>query len=84
MMEFAFNYLLKCCLLPFLNNLAPEWFRGFSEKNAWKHVALHGNFFGPVCSTDLVKVSKDATSLLVCTRKKLFCLGSAVFLWVTS
>jgi len=35
-MEFAFNYLLKCCLLPFLNNLAPEWFQGFSEKKRLK------------------------------------------------
>jgi len=44
------------------------------------HVALHGNFYGPVCSTDPVKVSKDAASLLVCTRKKFFCLGIAGFL----
>jgi len=29
------------------------------------HVALRGNFSGPVCSTDLVKVSKDAASLVV-------------------
>jgi len=38
-------------------------------------MALRGNFSGPVCSTDPVKVSKDAASLLVCTRKKIFCLG---------
>jgi len=42
-------------------------------------VALRGNFSGPVCSTDLVKVSKNAASLLVCTRKKIFCLGGAGF-----
>jgi len=42
-------------------------------------VALHGNFSGPVCSTDLVKVSKDTASLLVCTQKKMFCLGVRVF-----
>jgi len=42
-------------------------------------VALCGNFSGSVCSTDPVKVSKDAASLLVCTRKKFFCLGVRVF-----
>jgi len=35
-------------------------------------VALRRNFFGPVSATDLVKRSKDATSLLDCTRKKIF------------
>jgi len=35
------------------------------------HVVLHRNFSGPVCSTDLVKVSKDVASLLVCTQKVL-------------
>jgi len=43
-------------------------------------MALHGNFSGPVCSADPVKVSKDAVSLLVCTRKKKFFLGGAGFL----
>jgi len=41
-------------------------------------VALPKNFSGPVCSTDTVKFSKDAASLLVCTRKK-NCLGVQVF-----
>ena len=43
------------------------------------HVALRGNFSGPVCSTDPVKDSKDVASLLVCIRKKIFCLGDAGF-----
>jgi len=43
------------------------------------HVALCGNFYGPVCSTDLVKVSKDAASLLACTRKKKVSLGGCSF-----
>jgi len=43
-------------------------------------VDLRGNFSGPVCSTDPVKVSKDAASLLVCIRKKIFSLGAAGFL----
>jgi len=42
-------------------------------------VALHGNFSGPVCSTDLVKVSKDTASLLVCTQKKCFAWGCGFF-----
>ena len=35
-------------------------------KIAGLHVALHGNFFGPVSATDPVKSSKDA-SLEACT-----------------
>ena len=42
-------------------------FRGFPRKNTEMHVALHRNFSGPVWVTDLVKVSKDMASLLVCT-----------------
>ena len=42
-------------------------------------MALRRHFSGPVCSADPVKVSKDAASLLVCTRKKIFCLGGAFF-----
>jgi len=47
-------------------------------------VALRGNIYAPVRITDLVEASKDAASLVVCTRKKIFCLGDAVFLQVTS
>jgi len=36
------------------------------------HVALRKNFSGPVCSTDLVKVSKDAA-------RKIFCLVVCCF-----
>jgi len=42
-------------------------------------MALRGNFSGPVCSTDPVKVSKEAASLLVCTRKKKFLLRGCGF-----
>jgi len=42
-------------------------------------MALHGNFSGPICFTDPVKVSKDAASFLVCTWKKIFCLGIVFF-----
>jgi len=47
-------------------------------------VAWVGNISTPVQVTDLVEASKDAASLLGCTRKKFFCLGGAGFLWVTS
>jgi len=43
------------------------------------HVALRGNLSGPVCSTDLVKVSKDAASFLVCTQKNFFAWGMRIF-----
>jgi len=42
-------------------------------------VALCGNFSGLVSATDPVNSSKDAASLLVCTRKKFFCWGDACF-----
>jgi len=32
-------------------------------------VALRSNFSGPVCSTDLVKVSKNVANLVDYTRK---------------
>jgi len=35
-------------------------------------VALRGNISAPVWVTDLVEVSKDAASLVVCTRKNFF------------
>jgi len=45
----------------------PAAFWDFWEKNTKTHVALRGNFSGPVSATDLVDVSKDAASL-VCTQ----------------
>jgi len=38
-------------------------------------VALRGNISALVRVTDVVEVSKDTASLLVCTRKKIFLLG---------
>ena len=43
-----------------------------SQKTAGSHVALRRNISAPVQVTDLVEVSKDAASLVVCTRKKFF------------
>jgi len=45
------------------NTLASGYFRVLSGKNTETHVALRRNFSGPVCSTNPVKVSKDAASL---------------------
>jgi len=42
-------------------------------------VALRWNFSGLVYPTDPVKVSKDAASLLVRTRKKIFAWGMRFF-----
>jgi len=42
-------------------------------------VALRGNISAPVRVTDLLKVSKDVASLLICTRKKIFLLGECGF-----
>jgi len=49
-------------------------------KTTGLHVALRGNFSGPVSATDPVKGSKNKASLLVCTRKKNFLLGVTDFL----
>jgi len=49
------------------------------KKTAGLHVALCGNISTPVWVTDLVKVSKDAASLVVCTRKKFFGWGMRIF-----
>ena len=40
---------------------------------------LLGNISAPVRVTDLVEVSKDVASLVVCTQKKIFAWGVRVF-----
>ena len=53
---------------------------GFPKKKKPEtHVALRANLSGHVGAADLVEVSKDTASLLVRTRKKIFCLGGADF-----
>jgi len=54
------------------------------KNTAGSQVALRVNISTSVQVTNLVEVSKDAASLVVCTRKKIFCLGDAGFLLVTS
>jgi len=62
----------------------PAAFRNFHKKNNKTHMDLRMNFYGPASTTNPVKSSKDPASLVACTRKKNFWLGSADFWWVTS
>jgi len=69
--------------LKFLQDLTlwhPAAFGHFRDKNTKTHVALGGNFSSPESTTNPVKVSKDAASLAVCTRKQIFWLAGAFFL----
>ena len=62
----------------YFNTLAPGLIQVVRKKTAGSHVALRGNISAHVWLTDLVKVSKDAASLVVCTQK-IFCLGVRFF-----
>ena len=59
-------------ILSNLNTLASGSFWEFSKKNAEKHMALRENISAIARVTDLVEMSKDTESILVCTRKKFF------------
>jgi len=62
-----------------LNTFAPGLIQAVLTRTAGSHVALHGNFSGPVSTIDLVKSSKDVASFIVCTRKKIFLVGGCRF-----
>jgi len=59
--------------------LTPGLIQAVHKKTAGSHVALRRNISAPVQVMDLVEVSKDAASLVVCTRKKIFGWGVQVF-----
>jgi len=59
------------------NTLTSGLIQAVRKKTAGSHVALHGNISAPVRVTDLLEVSKDAASLVLCTQKNFFSLGSA-------
>jgi len=61
-----------------INTLAPGLIQAIRKKTAGSHVALRGNISAPVRVMDLVKVLKNAASLVVCTRKK-FLVGGCKF-----
>jgi len=63
----------------FLNTLTSGLIQVVLKKTAGSHVVLRRNFSSPVSVTDLVEVSKDAVSLVVCTRKKIFGWGYRFF-----
>ena len=67
---------LKFCTSS-LNTLAPGWFWGFSAKKTPKRTWLCA-WISPVRSSDSAKVSKNAYSLVDCTRKKFFSWGLRV------
>ena len=60
-----------------LSHLAKIW--NCCAKSTGSHMALCENFSSPVSATDLIKGSKDAASLLVCTRKKIFAWELCIF-----
>jgi len=43
------------------------------------HMALHGNFSGPVCSTDPVKVSRRGKSSRLHSKKHFLLVGTGFF-----
>jgi len=66
------------------NTLTSRLIQAVRKKTTRSHVALRRNISAPVRDTDLVEMSKDAESLVVCTQKNFFCWGLRVFLWVMS
>jgi len=61
------------------NSLMSRLIQAVRKKTAGLHVALRGNISTSVRVTDLVEVSKDVASLVVCTLKKFFGWGMQVF-----
>jgi len=73
-----------CCNNPARASKLPKQFRtrviqAVRKETAASHLALHGNFSSPVSVKDPVRSSKDAASLVVWTRKKIFWLGVRIF-----
>jgi len=67
-----------------VKTLASGHFQEFPRQITRSHMDLHTCNYGAESGRELFKGSKDAASLLVCTRKKNFGLGNVDFLWVTS
>jgi len=66
------------------NTLASGWFWRFWQKNnSFRLLYQHPSSSGD-CARELFNGSNGSASLVDCTRKQIFCLGCAVFLWVTS
>ena len=72
-----------CCKV-WLNSLASGWFWRFSQKNSSFQLPYQRPSSSANCARELFNGSNGSASLVDCTRKKIFCLGGAGFLWVTS
>ena len=68
----------QSCQLAF-DTFAAGLIQAVRIKTAGLHVALWGNFSGPVRAIDLVKGPKDLSSLVVCTRKNSLVGGCGFF-----
>jgi len=67
-------------LADLFTSLVSGRFQGFSEKKRLNAHSFAREFLQSSMLYRLNKSLKDVASLLVCTRKKFFCLGSAGFL----
>ena len=74
--DFLWNNFM-CVILVFI--WRPAGFGDFRAKTIGFHVTLRTRNSDAESGGDLFKGSKDAASLLVCTRKKLFGLGVQIF-----
>jgi len=63
----------------FDNTLTSGFIQAVRKKTTGSHLTLRGKISAPVRVTDLVEMSKDAASLVVCTQKNFFGWG---VLWV--
>jgi len=66
--------------LTMFNTLTFGLIQAIRKKTAGLHMVLNRNISALAEVTHLVKVSKDAASLVVCTRKNIVWLGDTVFL----
>jgi len=66
------------------NTFRAAWFRRFSQKNSSFQLPYQRPSSSAHCARKLFSSSNGLASLEDCTRKKIFCLGGALFLWVTS
>jgi len=62
------------CKHRLFNTFVPGLIQAVRKKTARSHVALRGNFSGPLSATDPVKGTTDLASLVLCTWKKFFWL----------
>jgi len=68
----------------FINSLASGWFLRFSQKNSSFRLPYQRPSSSADCTRELFNGSNGSASLVDCTRKKIFWLGGADCLWVTS